>query len=153
MKRRSFMHRNPNRSWNMEKESKKEKHQESKRERKSETGEAGTKGKQQQQQPQQKQACRGKAATGPNDINWKVKATDSGVCPGVFKRIENSELSTSPTPTTTNVNSTFFPMKFWVVSDMLTLPLTHVALRRSRGQPQSRRASQHLRTKSHKRTI
>ena len=47
---------------------------------------------------QQKQARRGKAATGPNDLNSKVMATDSGVCPGVFKRIENSELSTSPTP-------------------------------------------------------
>ena len=62
---------------------------------------------------QQKQACRCEAAAGPNDLNLKVEATDSGVCPGVFKRIENSELSTSPTPSNNYFNPSSWKIKFF----------------------------------------
>ena len=112
-----------------------------------------------QDKTRQDKTSRGKAAAGPNDLNLKVEATDSGVCPGVFKRIENSELSTSPTPLTNILlrvhvkNQVFHWLNFWVVSDMLTLPLTHVAQRRSRGQPQSRHASTFARTPKNERFI
>ena len=96
MERRLFIHfktktivEHGRRKTSIKKASRKERENQGKQERE----ESGNKSRR-----QQKQARRGKAAAGPNDLNSKVMATDSGVCPGVFKRIENSELSTSPTP-------------------------------------------------------